>query len=68
MIKYKWSMFASRDVCIFIVRKRGVICAVTPILIIPVQGVTRHLNMECFESAVPAIFLSYVPTFFIKGS
>ena len=24
---------------------------------------TRHLNMECFESAVPAIFLSYAPTF-----
>ena len=25
---------------------------------------TRHLNMDCFESAVPAIFLSYAPTFF----
>ena len=24
---------------------------------------TRHLNMECFESAVPAIFLSYTPNF-----
>ena len=24
----------------------------------------KHLNMECFESAVPAIFLSYAPTFF----
>ena len=24
---------------------------------------TRHLNMECFESAVPAIFLSYAPNF-----
>ena len=22
------------------------------------------LNMECFESVVPAIFLSYAPTFF----
>ena len=27
---------------------------------------TRHLNMECFESAVPAIFLSYAPTFFVN--
>ena len=25
---------------------------------------TRHLNMECFDSVVPAIFLSYAPTFF----
>ena len=25
----------------------------------------RHLNEECFESAVPTIFLSYAPTFFI---
>ena len=27
---------------------------------------TRHLNVECFESAVPAIFLSYAPTFFLS--
>ena len=38
MIKNKWSMFASRDV-FTLVRKRGVICVVTPILIIPLQGV-----------------------------
>ena len=25
---------------------------------------TRHFNVECLESAVPAIFLSYAPTFF----
>ena len=25
---------------------------------------TRHLNMECFESAVPANIVSYAPTFF----
>ena len=25
---------------------------------------TRLLNMECFESAVPANFISYAPTFF----
>ena len=30
MIKNKWSMFASRDVCIYFGNKRGVICAVTP--------------------------------------
>ena len=29
---------------------------------------TRHLDMECFESAVPAIFLSYAPTFFDVGT
>ena len=29
---------------------------------------TGHLNMECFESAVPAIFLSYAPTFFKYNS
>ena len=38
------------------VRKRGVISAV--------DFTTRHLNVECFESAVPAIFLSYAPTFY----
>ena len=54
--------------CVFtLVRKRGVICAVTPLLILPIQSVSRHLNMECFESAVPAIFLSYAPTFFKKN-
>ena len=64
MIKYKSVMFASRDILFTLVRKRGVICAVTPILIIPIQVFTRHLNMECFESAIPVIFLSYPPTFF----
>ena len=24
---------------------------------------TGHLNTECFESAVPAVFLSYAPIF-----
>ena len=24
---------------------------------------TRHLNMECFELAIPANFVSYAPTF-----
>ena len=26
---------------------------------------TKHLNVEWIETAVPAIFLSYVPTFFV---
>ena len=30
----------------------------------PIQVFTRHLNMECFESAVPANFVSYAPTIF----
>ena len=30
----------------------------------PIQVFTRHLNMECFESAIPANFVSYAPTFF----
>ena len=30
----------------------------------PKQVFTRHLNMECFESAVSANFVSYAPTFF----
>ena len=42
-----------------LVRKRGVICAVAPKLLCIYRVFTRHLNMECFESAVPAIFLSY---------
>ena len=29
-----------------------------------VDFTTRHSNVECFESAVPAIFLSYAPTFY----
>ena len=58
-------MFASRDVLFTVERKRRVFCAVTPILI---KVITGHLNMECFESAVPAIFLSNAPTFFICNS
>ena len=27
---------------------------------------TRHLNTECFDLAVPANFVSYAPTFFLK--
>ena len=42
-----------------LVRKRGVICATCIYKVI-----TRHLNVECFDSTVPAIFLSYAPTFF----
>ena len=38
---------------------RGVICATSIYKVF-----TRHLNVECFESVVPAIFLSYAPTFF----
>ena len=30
----------------------------------PIQVFTRNLNMECFESAVSANFVSYAPTFF----
>ena len=60
MMKYKSSMFASRDVCIYFgkntwrhLRWWFYLCKVF----------TRHLNVECFESAVPAIFFSYAPTF-----
>ena len=41
------------------VRKRGVAQAADSSLL----GFTRHLNMECFESAVPTNFVSYAPTF-----
>ena len=44
-----------------LVRKHGVICATCTCIY---KVFTRHLNVECFESAVPAIFLSYAPTFF----
>ena len=62
MIKYKSSMFTSRDVCIHFERKRGAIYA---LLILPIQVNTRHLNEECFELAVPTIFQSYAPTVFM---
>ena len=42
-----------------LVRKRGVICATCTCIY---KVFTRHLNVECFEPAVPAIFLSYAPT------
>ena len=42
---------------------RGVICATSIYKVF-----TRHLNVECFESVVPAIFLSYAPTFFRKSN
>ena len=29
-----------------------------------VELFTRHLNMDCFESMVPANFVSYAPIFF----
>ena len=31
---------------------------------LPIRDFTRHLKMECFESAVPANFASYALTFF----
>ena len=52
MIKYKSSMFASRD------GQENVESSALLHLILPIQDVSRHLNMECFESAVPAIFQS----------
>ena len=51
-------MFASRDVCIYFENVES-----SALLILPIQGV-YYLNMEWFESAVPAIFPSYAPTFF----
>ena len=30
----------------------------------PIYVFTRHINMECFEFAVHAKFVSYAPTFF----
>ena len=54
--------FASRDVCIHFGKKawshlRGFYLY---------KVFTRHLNIECFESAVPAIFLAFAPTFFCQ--
>ena len=45
------------------VRKRGVPVD-SPLLMV----FTRHLNMECFESPVPANFVSYAPIFFVTIS
>ena len=61
MIKYKASMFLFRDICIYFRKKtwgnmRGWFYLYKEFI--------RHLNVECFESAVPAIFPSYAPTFF----
>ena len=48
-----------------LVRKRGVICAVTPKMNFTYTRCLLDIlnNMECFESVVPAIFLSNAPTF-----
>ena len=65
MIKYKSSMFASRDVCIYFSKKNVDSSALLHLYWLYLYKVfTRHLNMECFKSAVTAIFLSYAPTFF----
>ena len=42
-----------------LVRRRGVVCTTCIYKVF-----TWHLNVKCFESAVPAIFPSYAPTFF----
>ena len=61
MIKYQLSMFASRDVCIYFRKKTWSHMHCWFYLY---KEFTRHLSVECFESVVPAIFLSYAPTFF----
>ena len=39
------------------------------LLVLPIYKVfIRHLNIECFESTVPAIFRFYAPTFFYLSS
>ena len=55
MIKYKSSTFPSRDVCIYFREKtwRDMRC-----WFYLYKEIIRHLNVECFESAVPAIILS----------
>ena len=61
MIKYKASMFLFRDICIYFRKKTwGHMCCGFNLY----KEFIRHLNVECFESAVPAIFPSYAPTFF----
>ena len=52
-------MFASRDVCFYFGKK-------SVEAIYQYQEFTRHLNVEYFESAISAIFLSYAPTSFGK--
>ena len=62
MIKYINHPCLPTEMYVFIlVRKRGVNCATCACIY---KVFTRHLNVECFESAFPAIFLSYAPTFF----
>ena len=60
-------MFASRDVCIYFGKKTRIhlLCYTYADY---TKVFTRHLNMECFESAVPAIFLSYASTLFMQIS
>ena len=47
-------MFAFRDVCIYFGNKRGVFCAVAPILIILIQGVYLRtpIKSNCVEKKV----------------
>ena len=64
LIKCKSSMFAFRDVCIYFSKKTW--SHNYALLIYLYKELTRHLhvNVEWSESAVPANFLSYMPTFF----
>ena len=61
MIEYKSSMIASRDICIYFGKKTWSHLRRWFYLY---KKFTRHINVECFEWAVPASFLSYAPTFF----
>ena len=67
--KYKSSMFTSRDVhvCIYFskITWSHLRCYTYTDYTYTRCLLVRHLNMECFKSAVPAIFLSYAPTFFV---
>ena len=52
--KYKLSMLASRDVCIYFGKKTWSYMHCSFYLY---KEFTRYLNLVCFESVVPAIFL-----------
>ena len=65
IIKYKSSMFASRDVCIHFGKKTWSHLRCNTFNDFNYTRLyTRHFNMESFKSAVPAIFLTYASTFF----
>ena len=49
-----------RDVCIYLGKKTW-----SHMCYMYMYSVYTRCLLECFESAVPAIFLSYAPTFFI---